>query len=240
MAVTSGHGNPKWTREEVILALDLYFDCSDRIPSASDYRVVALSNLLRSFPHYSEAARKESFRNPDGVAFKLQNLRQVATGKGLGNVSQTDREVWDELGSFPEKVRALSALIRSGIQTLHKIREEEAEYVIFAEGRIVTATHLRRERSAKIRTRLISQRIKDGGLFCDICAKTPGKVSPDLAESLYEAHHILPLASGAERVTKLSDMALLCACCHRLAHRVIAKKRRWLSVDELRVEIFGA
>ena len=26
MAVTGGRGNPNWTREEVILALDLYFE----------------------------------------------------------------------------------------------------------------------------------------------------------------------------------------------------------------------
>lgn len=79
MAVTQGHGNPKWTREETILALDLYFDCEDQIPSSNDSRVKGLSELLRSFPYHTHAARKESFRNPDGVAFKLQNLRQVAT-----------------------------------------------------------------------------------------------------------------------------------------------------------------
>src|SRR5262245_1062151 len=93
MAVTHGHGHPNWTRDETILALDLYFDCKGRIPSGSDDRVQALSELLRAFPYHSRAARKESFRNADGVAFKLQNLRQVNTGKGLGNFSKMDRAV---------------------------------------------------------------------------------------------------------------------------------------------------
>jgi len=31
MAVTHGHGNPKWTRDETILALDLYFDCKGHV-----------------------------------------------------------------------------------------------------------------------------------------------------------------------------------------------------------------
>ncbi len=83
MAVTHGHGNPNWTRDEVILALDLFFDCDGNVPGKSDERVKALSDLLRTFPYHSVAARKASFRNPDGVAFKLQNIRQVATGKGL-------------------------------------------------------------------------------------------------------------------------------------------------------------
>lgn len=89
MARTQGHGNPKWTRDETVLALDLYFDLNGKVPSGADKRVQTLSELLRRFPYHAEASRQESFRNPDGVAFKLQNLRQVATGKGLGNVSET-------------------------------------------------------------------------------------------------------------------------------------------------------
>ncbi len=50
MAVTQGHGNPNWTREEVILALALYQECGDKIPSSSDGRVSELSALLRSLP----------------------------------------------------------------------------------------------------------------------------------------------------------------------------------------------
>src|SRR5437016_489117 len=104
MARTHGHGNPRWTRDEVILALDLYFKCGERIPSRDDARVQELSRLLRRLPHHEEESRKESFRNADGVAFKLQNLRQVATGRGLGNVSETDRVVWTEFGGQRDKV----------------------------------------------------------------------------------------------------------------------------------------
>ena len=84
MARTQGHGNPDWTRDETILALALYFDCGENVPSKSDPRVQQLSALLRGLPYHAEAARKETFRNPDGVGFKLHNLRSVATGKGLG------------------------------------------------------------------------------------------------------------------------------------------------------------
>src|SRR5947208_3667020 len=90
----------------------------ERIPGPSDPRVKALSDLLRTFPHHSVAARKESFRNPDGVAFKLQNLRQVATGRGLGNVSRTDRATWSEFGSDPRRTQELAALIRLGIEVV--------------------------------------------------------------------------------------------------------------------------
>src|SRR2546428_7519523 len=103
MARTQGHGNPNWTRDETILALDLYLDLRGQIPSEDDNRVRELSALLRRYPYHAVAARRESFRNPAGVAFKLQNLRQVATGKGLANVSDTDRLVWGELGNDPAR-----------------------------------------------------------------------------------------------------------------------------------------
>ena len=238
MAVTRGHGNPKWTREETILALNLYFECEGRIPSGSDPRVQALSETLRAFPHHSFAARKASFRNPDGVAFKLQNLRQVATGKGLGNVSRTDREVWKEFGSDPERVKAYAQLIATGIEVLNEVKEEPAEYEVFAEGRILTETHIRRERDPRLRSRLIEKRRADSALFCEICERKDQTTIPELADAIFEAHHIQPLALGQERQTKLSDLALLCACCHKLIHRAIAIEGKWLSIVEAKSIIY--
>lgn len=239
MAVTHGHGNPNWTRDEVILALDLYFDCKGSIPGQTDPRVKALSDLLRAFPHHSVAARKESFRNSYGVAFKLQNLRQVATGKGLGNVSRIDREVWDELGLNPKRTKQLAALIRTGIKVVESVKEDSSNEDVFAEGKVVTETHNRRERDPKLRKRLLEQRQSAGGLSCDVCRCTPTGHAPDLQEAVFEAHHIQPLSTGQERKTQLKDMALLCANCHRMVHRAIAQSKRWLSIEEAAVAILG-
>lgn len=239
MAVTHGHGNPDWTRDEVVLALDLYFDCNGSIPSKSDARVVALSKLLRVFPYHANAARRESFRNPDGVVFKLQNLRQVATGKGLGNVSRTDREVWGELGNNQRRVRELATLIRVGIEIagnaelgLPAPNEEE-----FVEGRIVTEVHFRRERHPRVRARLIAKRRTLGHLRCDVCDRTEDEYPPALAEAVFEAHHVVPLSTGQVRRTQLKDLALLCANCHRMLHRAIARGKRWLTPEEAKATI---
>ncbi|HEX6182357.1 MAG TPA: HNH endonuclease [Pyrinomonadaceae bacterium] len=239
MAVTKGHGNPNWTREEVILALDLYFDCGERIPSSEDQRVRELSEVLRAFPYHSLAARKPSFRNPDGVAFKLQNLRQVATGKGLGNVSRADKAVWEELGSDPKRTKELAQLIKAGIQVVSEAREDSPAYDVFAEGRVVTETHLRRERDPQLRDRLLADRRSKSTLRCEMCGREPDTSDAALSESIFEAHHIIPLSVGAERKTKLSDMALLCACCHRVIHKAIAIRRSWLSVEQARALVGG-
>lgn len=240
MAITSGHGNPKWTRDEVILALDLYFECKGLPPTRRDARVVELSEVLRAFPHHAKSARKATFRNADGVAFKLQNLRQVATGKGLGNVSRTDKDVWAEFGSDPAGTRQQAQLIRAGVKVAHEVREQEADYEVFAEGRVVTEVHLRRERNPKLRSKLMAARNALGPLACEVCGRQGGGSNAELAQAIFEAHHIVPLSAGEARVTRLAEMALLCACCHRQMHKLIAMRRQWLTVADLRRVLGGA
>ncbi|CCE98420.1 hypothetical protein SFHH103_03929 [Sinorhizobium fredii HH103] len=235
MARTKGHGNPNWTRDETILALDLYFRLEGNIPSPSDKRIVELSRLLRSMPYHQEAAKQPSFRNADGVGFKLMNLRQVATGKGLANVSKMDRDTWSDFGGRPPEVHRLAAAIRAGMTAL---RPEEASVDLeeFSEGRVLTALHLRRERNPRMR-RLLLQERRPKGLVCEMCDLRRSEMPLEFQEALFEAHHTLPLAGGGERLTKVSDLALLCACCHRLIHKLISTNGRWFSVSEGRSEL---
>jgi 5-methylcytosine-specific restriction protein A len=234
MAVTQGHGNPNWTREEVILALDLYQDCGEAIPSKGDKRVRALSELLRSLPYHRVAARKESFRNADGVAFKLQNLRQVATGKGLGNVAIMDREVWNDLGLDRERTKQLAALIRSTLDEVRGSADDSDDDEEFFEGRLVTKAHVRRERNPKVRAHLIRLRKNKGLMRCDVCSCAPKNA---MQEAIFEAHHVVPLSAAHERNTRIRDMALLCANCHRMVHRAIGDAKHCLSVEDAKQRI---
>lgn len=233
MAKTQGHGNPDWTRDEIVLALDLYFDVGGKIPSGSDKRVQELSGLLRSLPYHEKASRKPSFRNPDGVAFKLQNLRQVATGKGLGNVSATDRQVWLEFGRQPAKVKALATLLRQVLSSSELVQvitsDDDVEFV---EGRLITEVHKRRERNPKLRTKLLLSCRLNGKLCCEMCRITPIATNTDILEAQFEVHHIIPLSANLSPITRLSETALLCASCHRLLHRAIAVEKRWLNIEQ--------
>jgi 5-methylcytosine-specific restriction enzyme A len=232
MARTKGHGNPNWTRDETILALDLYFRLDERVPSPTSADIQSLSAVLRSMPYHVEAARQPSFRNPDGVGFKLMNIRQVATGRGLGNVSAMDRQIWTEYGNQPDVVRNLADAIRAGIATL-KPTEFPTDVDELPEGRVLTAMHLRRERHPGVRKMLLNDR-RTKGICCDVCGFSRAGIDPVIEDSLFKAHHVVPLASAGERKTKLADLALLCACCHRGIHRAITAHRRWISVSEAR------
>jgi 5-methylcytosine-specific restriction enzyme A len=236
MAVTQGHENPDWTREETILALALYLAAGEKVPSKSDPGVLELSALLRILPYHTEAAKSETFRNPDGVTFKLHNLRSVSTGKGLQHTSKTDRDVWAELGSDPKRVDDLAAHIKKAITlgetSLSPERDEALEE--FFEGRLLTELHKRRERHPGVRKALLKARKRNGPLSCDLCDQRPLSLLAELEDAMFEAHHLLPISSALERKTQMRDMSLVCANCHRLVHRLISLQGRWLNLAECR------
>ena len=237
MAKTQGHGNPHWTRDETILALDLFFDLGGKIPSGRDNRIQELSELLQSLPYHDKGVRKPSFRNPDGVAFKLQNLRKVATGKGLGNVSETDRQVWLEFENKRKIVKSLANLIRR-VAAVSEPAADDDDGVEFVEGKLITQLHKRRERNSKLRAKLLLSRKRKGKIFCEMCGIFPISTNPTISDAQFEVHHLIPLSTRISEITRLSETVLLCASCHRLLHRAIAVQRRWLSIEEAR-EICG-
>lgn len=76
---------PKWTREELILALDLYFQEPSARGSESHPNVQDLSEVLRSLPANSTHIADPKFRNPSGVGMKLSNsLRFDPEHRGAG------------------------------------------------------------------------------------------------------------------------------------------------------------
>jgi 5-methylcytosine-specific restriction protein A len=164
------------------------------------------------------------------VGFKLMNLRQVATGKGLGNVSAMDRQIWQEFGEKEDEVHKLAAAIKLGIAIVGSEELPEVEQEL-SEGRLLTALHVRRERNPKVRKMLLDDR-RPAGFGCEICGVTRPDLEEPLQEAMFEAHHLVPLAEAGERKTKLADLALLCACCHRLIHGAMVSKARWLSLIE--------
>src|SRR5690554_6763003 len=91
--------NPPWTRDELILALDLYFRLDPVDISADHPGVIALSNLLRQLPIHQHRPDPERFRNPNAVCMKLWNFARLDPsykGAGLEAGSKLDEAIWDE------------------------------------------------------------------------------------------------------------------------------------------------
>lgn len=97
---TKGTKNPNWSREELILALELYHRVGGQLLDDRDPRVIALSQDLLKLAQ--NTSNQPSFRNPNGVSMKLGNLSRfdnqhaVMGRKGLRRGSKLDESVWNE------------------------------------------------------------------------------------------------------------------------------------------------
>jgi putative restriction endonuclease len=95
------------------------------------------------------------------------------------------------------------------------------------EGAATLRTHLRRERSKSLIDRFKRELMSFTCVVCDFdFARTYG----ELGYGFIEAHHKIPVAKlkpGA--ITKLEDLAAVCANCHRMLHRSDI-----LSIEDLR------
>jgi hypothetical protein len=77
--------NPPWRRDELILALDLYFRHRPDTISKAHQEVGALSDLLNRLPIRPDRPDQEKFRNVNGTYMKLRTfLAFDADDKGRG------------------------------------------------------------------------------------------------------------------------------------------------------------
>ena len=72
-----------WTREEILLAMDLYITAGalggGSIPGKTSAAVVGLSGLLRQLNAHPPEQQGDRYRNPEGVYLKLTNFRAIET-----------------------------------------------------------------------------------------------------------------------------------------------------------------
>lgn len=216
--------NPIWVRDEVILALDLYLRSGRRQLAETHEEVVLLSGVMRMLPIHSPESRDPTFRNPAGISMVLGNFLGIDpehVGTGLGRHNHLQQEVWDQFAGVPERLReiARSIVAASGREVADAIQVEEGE--CFPEGRILTSLHFRRERSRRIvekkRQHCLSA---TGRLACEVCAFDFAAFYGSIGRGYAECHHIRPLSElPFQRQTRLQDLAIVCANCHRMLHR---------------------
>lgn len=133
-------GQKLWTREELILAINLYSKLPFGKFHKSNSEVIALANLIA--------------RTPSSVGLKLGNLAsfdpmlQARGVKGASNASKLDREIWDEFYGNIETVAFESELLRAKKELRNLgdilIIEPELDNILSKQG-------IERERLVKVR-----------------------------------------------------------------------------------------
>lgn len=241
--VESPGRNPDWTRDELILALDLYFTNPANPPGKTSAAVASLSDQLNKMHRISGGVGSATFRNPDGVYLKMMNIRAldptfIAQGKvGMKAGGALEKVVWAEyvgrrleLAADAKAIRdAVSNANEEAVAKLPTVEPYEGE-----EGGVIMRLHKRRERDPRL-VREKRKAAKAAGDFrCEVCKFDFEAAYGPLGAEFIEVHHTKPvhtMTPGAK--TKLSDLALLCANCHRMAHR----KRTPLSIADLKATL---
>lgn len=234
--------NADWTRDELVLALELY----RRKPTAgkADADVGELSELLRLLGRQRGHVVGNSYRNPNGVGLKLMNFRAVDPaytdeGKvGMRRGNSLEPVVWQQYADDLPRLHADADRIRRYIRladaqgmALDDSEDESDDGGSATEGGISYGMHKRYERDKALRRRKIARAAKsDASLPCEACGFSFREAYGEAGEGFAEVHHVNPLHL-AETVakTKLGDLAVLCANCHRMAHR----GRQARSISEL-------
>jgi 5-methylcytosine-specific restriction protein A len=215
--------NPPWVDDELLVVLDLYLE-HRRVLEENDPRVVSASALLNRLPLHSQAGTP-GFRTPDSVVLRMANYRSYdpsTAAKGMSNAGRRAEQIWQRYANDPTTVRDLAASIRQIADGPAPEREgadvPEPHEDEVLEGRLIYRLHRRREREPALRARKVATIRATGATpTCEVCGLDPGSVFGDGMDQVLEVHHLRPLRLGA-RATRLSDLAVVCANCHRALH----------------------
>lgn len=149
-----------------------------------------------------------------------ERCAEAASYKGGANLFESVFGVDARKGVWRLRADPLSPSNPDGIQ------DGADAFISAREGKAILKIHLRQERSRKL-IEAFKASLTD--LSCEACGMNFSEVYGDLGTGYIEAHHKVPVSSlrdGDE--TKLSDLAALCANCHRVIH-----KNNLMAVEDL-------
>jgi len=187
------------------------------------FRIRYLTKKLSDSPGIGELLSVRGFKNTafsraDGTIFRLT----LWEGETLYTVLQQGcpdlGNIWPDVGNI-EPDLSLSPPIN--------IEDEDA----VTEGGRRIVRHLRLERNRQIIEK--KKRLARSHLECEACNFNFEKVYGPRGKEFCEVHHVLPLAENDQPVeTRLKDLAIVCANCHRMLHR-----SPWTTIEDLKAEL---
>jgi 5-methylcytosine-specific restriction protein A len=221
-------GKVNWDREEMILALDLYLQSPQ--PGKGSSKIEDVSRLLRRRAAQLGRIVPPRFRNADGVYLKMMNFRpydpeQLAKGnKGMSRGAKLEEIVWNEWSPRPAKLHEAATALRLSIESGLEVGEafsDDLDADLAAEGGYEYRQHRRHERNPmNVRRKKASVRNAGKAIACEACGFDFEVAYGHRGVDYIEVHHLKPIHAVAPGTRpKLSDLALLCSNCHRMAHR---------------------
>lgn len=167
-----------------------------------------------SWLFWEQSTLKMAFQVDDVAANEYANL--LTPDVSISNLSAS------------EAFRALTSL-DNAVLPVAPGATSETEGIQYFEGLRKAVTHLRIERSRKLRLAVLAS--FEGSAFCDACKIHPADRYP-WVDSFLQVHHLLPLASTLARGndgTRIEDVRPVCPNCHTAVHIYYAN---WLRLNK--------
>lgn len=209
----------RFTRDEVILALDVFYFSGEAQLNDQSKAIQELSELLNVLPIHPVAERGEIFRNPKGVAGQIAKYRRfLEGGRRDRHVGTLFFEIGNEFAQRHDELHAIAeAIRRNALECSEMSFGSENEGNCFPEGALLGHLH-----------RVIEARdAKATGLEnrCAICKIETVAIYRD-GLNLLEQHLIVPVVElDAKARYGERDFITVCPNCHAALHRY----RPWIS-----------
>ena len=213
--------NPVWKREELILALDLYFKLDAGQMHGSHPKVKELSEGLRELNIYRMNPLAKNFRSPGSVSLKLANFKRCdenRSSKGMKHGGKSDRELWNEFKKHRNKLTKEADLIR---QLYLKPQSDKksivADLKVNYKSEFLFQYHKNRETDPLVikvkKEKVLAETEK---LKCEVCGFDPIGFYGEIGNDLMEIHYNKELKNepGLES-SEINDFVIVCSNCHK-------------------------
>jgi 5-methylcytosine-specific restriction protein A len=212
-----------WTQDEVLVVMDAVDGAGWGGIRALSETASRLSALLRAARVHPLEGRPDDFRSSSSVQRKAEDIRTLHPEyKGVptrgGSLTAAVVERWLQDPAAGRRDAAVARRLMENGEILEPVMDQESPA---SEGRLIAAWVRRRERDPAIRRRKLEHIAKTGRpRDCEVCGFNFDRVyGADHAVGYVEVHHVVPLHLSGLTTTRLSDLVLLCANCHRMLHR---------------------
>lgn len=215
-----------WTRDEVILGLDVLFSNIPAELTLESEMIVNLSETLNRLPIIPVDKREDYFRNPSGVRRQLLtfqwSMEKEIKASHVGGIFYT---VFSEFKDNFEELHRISQAIRRCVDS-HNFEQygDEVEAEGFPEGAILS--HLHRNTEERY-----TEKCENKLLECEVCSIRPKRIYADISGNSILSMHLLISPADFDPNDKLnaSDFISVCPNCHRALHMI----RPWRGRKEL-------
>lgn len=209
-----------FTRDEVILALDVLYSFENSKVIAGSNEIKELSRLLNDLPIHPLENRRADFRSPTGIAAQLKRFcSSCLSGKKGPNVGDLFFRVAFEYEDRVNELHSIARAIRKNKEVFVSLFGSTLEDRGFPEGILLGHLHniIEKRDGSKLST-------KD---HCEICNSKPTLYYRNVGLLLQNHLSVAPtLMDYSEKYTANSFLTV-CPTCHAALHRY----RPWLTKE---------